>query len=65
MHTEERCTKSHAQFPERKDDLARKQTPKKTKNSRRPAAKFVSIINTAVVSNAEVCVRPEEFDGTW
>jgi hypothetical protein len=38
---------------------------KKTKNSRRTAAKFVSIINTAVASNAEVCVRPEEFDGTW
>jgi hypothetical protein len=61
MHTEERCKKeNHAQYSERKTWPENKRL-KKITNSRRTAAKFVSIITTAVASNAEVYVSSEEF----
>jgi hypothetical protein len=65
MHTGERCTKNtmHSFLKEKKTWPENKHL--KTKNSRRTAAKFVSIITIAVASNAEVCVCPEEFAGTW
>jgi hypothetical protein len=53
--------KYHTQYPERKNDLGSNQTPQKNTNSMRVADEFVSIITTAVASNAEVYVCSEEF----
>jgi hypothetical protein len=51
----------HAQYPKRRKNLDRNQTPRKKTNSRCIADKFVSIITTAVASNVEVYVISEEF----
>jgi hypothetical protein len=57
----ERCQKYHAQYPKRRKDLDRNQTPQKNTISRCIADKFVSIKPTAVASNAAVYVISEEF----